>query len=532
MDTRTVGLSSADRQHTKSPRRASESSSRTAPSTRSLRTLLLGISAATVLISTPAAAAASSTKDSASPAPTIPSAVVDSDYHSEGKLDPDKVELGRLLFFDKILSGNRNISCATCHHPRHGTSDALALPFGEGPSGLGPDRKPGETTSTAVHGRVPRNSPALFNLGAKEFERLFHDGRVESDPNGYYEGGFITPAKWKLPTGLDNLLAAQAMFPVTSAGEMAGAKGENPVADAASLNNAAGPGGVWELLAERLQEIPEYVDLFKAAFPNVSEASDISFVHAANAIASFEADAFRADDSPFDRYLRGDTKAMGDSARRGMDLFYGEANCSSCHSGKFQTDHSFHAIAMPQIGPGKGDGKHSDYWRETGQQAFVEDFGRGRVTVRAEDNFKFRTPSLRGVAVTGPWGHAGAYESLEAVVRHHLDPVASLEEYRTEASPLVPLDNVLELTASGSRFQHDLMTSGRRNGFLVRDTWVQKHPELRGRIAAANELQPIELSDGRVADLLAFLEALTDPAMVDMQSLEPKRVPSGLPVVD
>ena len=90
-----------------------------------------------------------------------------------------------------------------------------------------------------VHERVPRNSPALFNLGAKEFSRMFHDGRVETDPNGYFEGGFVTPAKWKLPPGLDNVLAAQAMFPPTSPAEMAGQQGENEVADAKAANKAA-----------------------------------------------------------------------------------------------------------------------------------------------------------------------------------------------------------------------------------------------------------------------------------------------------
>ena len=75
--------------------------------------------------------------------------------------------------------------------------------------GLGPERTPGATEHDAVHERVPRNAPALFNLGAREFTRLFHDGRVETDTAGYYEGGFITPAKWKLPQGLENVLAAQ-----------------------------------------------------------------------------------------------------------------------------------------------------------------------------------------------------------------------------------------------------------------------------------------------------------------------------------
>ena len=68
----------------------------------------------------------------------LPNPVVDADYYEDGIAVPQKVELGRLLFFDKILSGNRNIACATCHHPELGTTDGLALGLGEGPSGLGP----------------------------------------------------------------------------------------------------------------------------------------------------------------------------------------------------------------------------------------------------------------------------------------------------------------------------------------------------------------------------------------------------------
>ena len=88
-----------------------------------------------------------------------------------------------------------------------------------------------------------------------------------------------------------------------------------------------------------------------------------------------------------------------------MRLFYGKADCASCHSGAFQTDHDFHAIAMPQLGPGKGDGFRGR-----------EDFGRERVTGDPTDRFRFRTPTLRNVALTGPWGHTGAYATLEAVV--------------------------------------------------------------------------------------------------------------------
>ncbi len=464
--------------------------------------------------------------------PETPEPVTDADFYENGAPSEAKVELGRMLFFDKVLSGNRNISCATCHHPDHASGDAVALGFGEGAQGLGGDRRPGTTLAETIHERVPRNAPALFNVGTHEHERLFHDGRVETDEKGYYEGGFITPAKWKLPGGLDNVLAAQAMFPVTSPIEMAGQKGENEIADAKSLNNAAGPGGVWDLLGKRLQAIPEYVELFRRAFPDkVETKSDITYVLAANAIAAFETVAFRADRSPFDLYLRGEGE-LSPRARAGMDLFYGKAGCGDCHTGKFQTDHEFHGIAMPQIGPGKGDGRDGTYWRATGVQAFVEDFGRGRVTVRQEDNYRFRTPSLRNVELTGPWGHDGAYATLEDVVRHHLDPVRSLERYELPKGLLPPIDRVAELTATGDTIEHEFLSATRFQGFLKRDTWVQGNEKLRAKIADANELDPVELTDAEVEALIAFLKSLTDPRSRDLRSQVPARVPSGLPVED
>lgn len=207
--------------------------------------------------------------------------------------------------------------------------------------------------------------------------------------------------------------------------------------------------------------------------------------------------AFRADRSPFDAYLRGDGEALTAAQVRGMDLFYGAAGCSGCHAGKFQTDHKYHAIAMPQIGPGHDE------------RFLGEDVGRQEKTLKAADRYKFRTPSLRNVELTAPYGHDGAFDSLEAVVRHHLDPVASLESYDIGQAFLPPREDLdaLDLT------QHNT-------------------PAVRAAIAAANELQPTALSDTEVSDLLAFLRALTDPTSRDMRRLIPRDVPSGLVVYD
>ena len=483
-----------------------------------------------VLLATVAVIALPVLAGAADPAAEI-EPVRDRDFYADGAPSPAKVELGRALFFDKILSGNRNIACATCHHPRHASADAVSLSLGEGASGLGPERAAGP--DQPVLGRVPRNAPALFNLGAREFTVMYHDGRIEPDPGGAWPSGFWSPAREQLPAGLDSALAVQAMFPVLSPIEMAGHKGENEIADAVAADRLAGADGAWEKLAKRLRLIPDYVRLFKAAYSSILSAEDISFVQAANAIAAFEADVFRADNSPFDRYLVSrDPGTLQDGAYRGMALFYGEAGCSACHAGPFQTDHDFHAIAMPQIGPGKGDGSDGSYWSATGFPAQLEDRGRYRVTFDRWDLYSFRTPSLRNVALTGPWGHAGAYATLEAALRHHLDPVAALDRYDPSEAVLPAATTVIQANGDGSTLRFEPINPARLTDYRRRDRWVLEQDTLRRNIAEANDLPSRALDDEDVADLLAFLDALTDPTSRDLDHLVPAAVPSGLPVAD
>ncbi|MCX8955556.1 cytochrome-c peroxidase, partial [Ruegeria sp. NA] len=132
-------------------------------------------------------------------------------------------------------------------------------------------------------------------------------------------------------------------------------------------------------------------------------------------------------------------------------------------SGWFQTDHGFHSIAMPQIGPGKA----------ARFENHVRDDGRLRVTGNADDAFTFRTPSLRNVTLTAPYGHNGAYARLEDVVRHHLGPVAALRSYSVEKAALPEFP--------GAEDQKALLD-----------------PTLTEAIAASNDLAPISLSDDEV----------------------------------
>jgi cytochrome c peroxidase len=392
-----------------------------------------------------------------------------------------KVALGRALFFDKLLSGNENISCATCHSPLTFTADGLSLSKGQGGVGLGQFRAaPLDEEGDPI--LIPRNATDVFNRAGMTV--MFWDGRVRS----HADGTFDSPAGAMLPEGADNALAVQALFPVTSRDEMRGAPGENEVADMADDDFPA----IWSALMARLLEIEEYRALFAAAYPDVPEGA-LGFVHAGNAIAAFEVEHWTFDDSPFDSYLRGDRSAMSDAAKRGATLFFGTARCADCHTGPLLTDEKFHNRCVPQVGPGKGDGPDGTW-----------DFGRLRVTGDPADQFRFRTPPLRNVAVTGPWMHDGAYTTLEAAVRHELNPRSGGAAY----DPIALTDEMSRV------FRGEQMVD------IV-------------AVATQEDTQTVSLSDAEVADLVAFLEALTSPSVADMAIRDvPERVPSGLPLAD
>jgi cytochrome c peroxidase len=418
----------------------------------------------------------------------IPSPVTDDDYRP---IDLAEAELGQLLFYDPILSGNEEVACATCHHPRLGTADGLSLGIGDGGIGLGPDRV--VDMDNLPEQRIPRNSPALFNLGAHEFTVLFHDGRIAVDPNR--PGGLRTPLDSDMVTGFVSLLSAQTMFPVLSPDEMAGHYGENDVSKAVRQGILTGSGGAWDVIARRVAGIDAYVDQFDTVYPAIQSADDIQFTDISNAIAAFIEHEWRSDSAPFDAALRGDTPLTG-AAALGMELFYGESGCVACHSGAFQTDHGFHAMAAPQVGPGKA----------ARFESHAKDEGRFRVTGDPADLYKFRTPSLRNVAVTAPYGHAGSHATLEGFIRDHLDPLAALSAYDAGQLVLPDLD--------------------------VSDFRVLEDPAEMAAIAAAVTQPAVAMDDSQIAALVAFLGSLTDPAAAAGRLGVPTSVPSGLDVPD
>ena len=413
----------------------------------------------------------------------LPAPVTDTDFAPVREIE---ARLGQLLFYDPVLSGNRGVSCGTCHHPAFGTGDGLSLGLGDGGIGLGPKRV--ADPDNMPEQRIPRNAPALFNLGAHEFTVLFHDGRIEVDPDR--PGGLRTPLDADMVTGFASLLSAQTMFPVLSADEMAGHYSENDIAQAVRRGVITGQGGAWDLISGRVRDIPAYADSFVAVYDHIDSADQITFADISNAIAAFMEFEWRSDNAPFDAVLRGDA-TLPEPAATGMALFYGEAGCASCHSGPFLTDHDFHAMGAPQIGPGKA----------ARFESHARDEGRFRVTGDPADLYAFRTPSLRNVATTGPYGHAGAHSDLRSFVVAHLDPVQALETYDLAHAvlPALPVDDTRGLADSAA-------------------------------IAQAVNFAPRQITDADVTALVAFLDALTDPAAIQGRLGIPQTVPSGLPI--
>ena len=319
-----------------------------------------------------------------------------------------KAQLGMKLFFSKSLGGDKNTACASCHHPMLGGGDNLSLSIGvaaEKPNALGADRQ----TSDFKHTQVPRNAPTTFNIAFWN-RILFHDGRIERLKNNEISTPDMTYPKADLLAG-DSLVQAQARFPITSTEEMRGEYLNT------SLNQT-----LRRALAKRLQE--NWLSEFQKGF-NQEEASVEELITEQNyseAIAAYEHSQVLIN-NPWKTYVEGDNNAISNEAKKGAKLFFttqdkGGAGCASCHSGDFFTDEKAHNTGMPQIGLGKNNGK-------TGSN----DYGCELTTKLAKDKFRFRTPSLLNVEVTGPWGHAGAYTSLESVTEHMLSPYKSAGNY-------------------------------------------------------------------------------------------------------
>ena len=265
---------------------------------------------------------------------------------------PAKIELGKKLFFDRRLSGDGTMSCATCHDPKQGFSDGLEISLNY------------PTT------RNWRNSPTLMNVAFQE--HLFHDGRSAS-------------------------LEEQALFPMMSAFEM----NQN-----------------LDFMEEEVRSVPEYVAEFKEVFGD----PDVTRERIAMAIAAFERTLISRD-SPLDRFLAGDEKALSPEALQGYAIFTGKGKCSDCHLGAKLADDKFHALQVQENPEHLKDPRIAATRRFVAKvsgfqeyRTLAEDPGRYLVTKDQKDWKAFRTPSLREISGTAPYMHNGIYASLDEVI--------------------------------------------------------------------------------------------------------------------
>ena len=401
-------------------------------------------------------------------------------------------ELGRRLAFDKILSGTEDVACLTCHHPVLETDDNRALSLGVHGDGLGLAREGGTV--------IPRNAPPLFNLHT--IPALFWDSRARIDASGDY----ITPINSVLPDMFadvfkgnagavgSGVVGFQAMFPVTSRGEMRGPREQSSMGNMPDpAEGGDSPGPIWAMLMYRLGAIPEYRQRFEASYPGTL-FDDMNFAHAANAIGIYQMIAFKSVGSPWEQFLHGDDRALTKKQLRGAVKFFNNG-CNTCHSGSAFSDFDFHNIGLAQFGPGKGNGPNGD-----------DDFGREFITHDSADRYRWRTTPFYNVELTGPYGHAGQFAELSDIVEHYHDATASLLNYDITQN-VDPAESALWGTQINN--QQDVLA------LLSPDVASISFGNTPHRVAKTT------------ADITAFLRAFTDPTL---DLMVPESVPSGLPV--
>lgn len=422
-----------------------------------------------------------------------------------GRTLPDisspKAQLGMQLFFSKALGGDMDSACVSCHHPLLGGGDNLSLSIGV-EAVLSDLLGPGRVHRMDGHDydggpTVPRNAPSTFNIVFYD-QVLFHDGRVENldktSANG--EGDAIrTPDSVFGVADSDagaNLTAAQARFPVTSPEEMRGHVFEFETGTV-SLRTALEDRLKGDDAEMALAAMNDWLSAFQTGLGEPAGTAEalITYDNIADALAEYQNSQVLVDNG-WKAYLAGDKSAISAGAKKGALLFYtpvekGGAGCSSCHSGDFFTDEQFHVIAMPQVGRGKGDGIVAPH---------DNDYGRWRETDADDDKFAFRTPHLLNVAKTGPWGHDGAYTTLEGVVRHHLNPELAFDNYDlNQLDPSVQTDSY----------------------YFNTNQALEQLAALR--LAGKSKLVNADLTDQQVNQLLAFLNTLTDPCLEDRECM-------------
>jgi len=292
---------------------------------------------------------------------------------------PEKVALGKLLFFDPILSGNKDVACATCHHPSNGFAESLDLSIGVNGIGFGGKRIFNQPNNIPL---VKRNSPTVLNTAFNGIDiydnynparaPMFWDNRVES-------------------------LEKQSLEPIKAFEEMRG--------HAYSQENAL------KVVVGRLKKIAAYQSMFAAAF---KEDNPINITNLGKAIAAYERTLITPN-SRFDQFMRGDQSAISESEKEGLDEFI-KAGCAKCHNGPMFSDFKTHVLGVP------------------------ENVKLPKIDSGFNNTFAFRTPTLRNLRFTFPYMHNGSLKSLKEILEFYED--LSNNKSGNSAVPEISLDEL------------------------------------------------------------------------------------------
>ena len=406
--------------------------------------------------------------------------------------EPDigpKFILGKFLFHDPILSGNRDVACVSCHLPEYKTTDGLKNSIGTNGIGRGSDRYLKNNINHQI-----RNSPDLYNRDHGHVKNLFWDGGVEFTNKPIRK--YITPMGMNLKKGFENTLAVQAIFPITRFDEMLGnyediSLNSLPLIHrnkknelATNQDNKKYHEKIQFSLNKLMKRLlgsdninfwqKEYRKLFNEAYPNI-KIENLNETHIANALSRYQELAFANYNSPWDNYLNGNLKSLSQNQKKGAILFFGKGNCSSCHSGPLFSDFNFYSIGVPSNIKIEGH--------------YKTDYGRYNITRKNIDKFKFRTPPLRMVEYTSPYFHNGYETNLEKVIDQHVNPYQYGSKYNKDGSHTM------------SRIELD-------NIDLKSDTIILEKKEYKY--------------------LVSFLTSLSGYASIDEKLIIPNYVPSGL----
>jgi len=315
------------------------------------------------------------------------------------------IELGKIFFESKILSGTNNMSCLNCHLDKFGSADGLPLAVGVNGEGEG--------ISRYKHGKgilVQRNALSLIGRSDKKFKSFFWDGKVEDN------GSFIfSQFGNSISKKFTSTLSVAAVMPILERDELMGEESfftKNKIADEVKDQlyqkkyNA-----ISKVLKERIYssetnesiQIQENLKLLKI------EKNDFELALIGNFIADFIKYKFHMSTSRFDKYIEGNKNILTKDEKQGAILFFGKGKCSYCHQGNLFSDFTYHSIGTPQ----GYFGVHSRH----------RDLGRAGVTNKVNDIYKFRTPPLIEVSKTSPYGHNGAFPTLYDIILHHMNPI-------------------------------------------------------------------------------------------------------------